>query len=129
MATIRIYSFYGDIVSGGGSDWGNIKGEGVSPPSSGDIFTIGEILVVYKGTKEAALEVDVVHKDVLDEETTEVEVDSVTKLGWIGVAVGLGFVQDEPGLVISLGELHAVRHDGVKGEVDHGLDKGGFVIL
>jgi len=58
-----------------------------------------------------ALEVDVVHIHVLDEETTEVEIYSATKLRWVGVAVSLCLVEYEPGLIIGLIELHAVRNN------------------
>ena len=61
-----------------------------------------------------------VYKHILDEETAEVEVHSIAKLGWVRAAVGLGLVEDKPGLVIGLGELHGVRHNGLVC-----LDEGG----
>lgn len=57
---------------------------------------VGEVLVVDECTEEAALEVNVVNEDVVQEETAEVEVDGLAELGWVGVTVGLGLVKDKP---------------------------------
>lgn len=87
---------------------------------------MGEVFVVDERAEEVALEVDVIEGGISDPEAAKGEVDDSAGLGWIGGGVGLGVVEDEPVLAVSLGEDHAVRHGG--GEVGKlSLDEGGSV--
>jgi hypothetical protein len=103
----------GHVVGGVGHNWRDVERQRVGPTAGEDHIRIREALIVGKDAEEVALEANVVKLCRLDPNTTQGEVGSAVDLWWVGLAVGLGRVQDEVAEGIDLLEGHGVGHGRV----------------
>ena len=114
LVTVGVYSVDSHVVGCQWCHWWNLEGKGVAPAASGDILLVWEILVINKDSKKFAFELHVVYENVTEPQASKNEVNRASELWWVGWAVSLWRIKNEPRLIVSLGEFHWVWYCCIK---------------